>query len=83
MKPLTVKQLKDLCMKEIQKGNGNKVIMISRDDEGNGFHYLWYSFQTVEELEKPFEYKGQMITPEPIAELDEKIAKREDTITLG
>ena len=43
-KPITVNQLLELCKKEIIKGNGNKFIMISQDDEGNGYHYLWYPF---------------------------------------
>lgn len=82
MKPITVKQLMMLCSKQVQKGNGDKVIMISNDDEGNGYHYLWYSFQTVEEMEKPFEYNGQMIKPDPIDTCD-SIASKKDTIILG
>ena len=82
MKPITVKELMMLCSKQVQAGNGNKVIMISNDDEGNGYHYLWYSFITVKEMEKPVEYDGQMITPEPIETCD-SIAKKEDTILLG
>ena len=82
MKPITVKQLMMLCSKQVQAGNGDKVIMISNDDEGNGYHYLWYSFITVKEMEKPVEYDGQMITPEPIETCD-SIAKKEDTIILG
>ncbi len=83
MKPITVKELMMLCSKQVQAGNGNKVIMISNDDEGNGYHYLWYSFQTVEEMEKPFEYDGRMITPDPIEDICESVAKKEDTIILG
>lgn len=83
MKPLTVKELMMLCSKQVQKGNGDKVIMISNDDEGNGYHYLWYAFQTVKEMEKPFEYNGRMITPDPIEDVCEDIAKKEDTIILG
>ena len=49
-RPLTVKELADACNKQIAKGNGDRVIMISNDDEGNGYHYLWYEFQTPEEI---------------------------------
>ena len=69
-KPLTVKELKNLCEQEIKKGNGDKVILISDDDEGNGFHYLWYSFTEIED-----EYYDISI--------DERIASRDDTIILG
>ncbi len=41
---ITVKQLKELCEKQIKKGNGDKHILISNDDEGNGFHTLFYDF---------------------------------------
>ena len=70
MKPYKVKDLLELCKLEVEKGNGDKVILISNDDEGNGYHYLWYSFCEVEDVEAE-EY------------IDEKIAKKEDTIILG
>ena len=44
MKHLTVKDLKKLCDEQIRKGNGDKKILISDDDEGNGFHSLFFPF---------------------------------------
>ena len=41
---LTVNQLLEFCKKQIEKGNGNKHIIISNDDEGNGYHTLFYEF---------------------------------------
>lgn len=41
---ITVKQLFELCKQEINRGNGDKVILISEDDELNGFHTLWEGF---------------------------------------
>lgn len=41
---LTVSQLKRLCDDEIRKGNGDKKILISGDDEGNSYHGLFYDF---------------------------------------
>lgn len=41
---LTVNQLLELCKKQVKKGNGNKHIIISNDDEGNGYHTLFYAF---------------------------------------
>ena len=83
MKALTVNELMKECKKQIALGNGNKTIMISQDDEGNGYHYLWYSFTTMEQMEEPiimpsgktFEYEFEFV--------DERIAKKEDTIILG
>lgn len=82
MKPITVKDLMYACVREVDKGNGNKVIMISDDDEGNGYHYLWYEFLKIEEYEKEEELFGYKISPK-VDNLDEDIAKREDTILLG
>ena len=82
MKPLTIKQLKEECEKQIKKGNGDKVIMISQDDEGNGYHYLWYAFTTMKEIEEPVKI-GNEIYQCPFEFADERVAKKEDTIILG
>ncbi len=44
MKPVTVEDLYELCKNQIAKGNGDKTILISSDDEGNSFHTLFYTF---------------------------------------
>lgn len=44
MAAITVKELMELCSEEISKGYGNRQVYISRDDEGNGFHGLYYGF---------------------------------------
>lgn len=72
-KPLTVKELAKLCQDEIKKGHGDCSIMISDDDEGNGYHYLWYSFITANELDGAFELENS---------LDERIAPKDKTIIL-
>ena len=41
---LTVEVLKGLCEEQIKKGNGDKKILISSDDEGNNWHGLFYGF---------------------------------------
>ena len=43
-KGLTVKELMRECQEQIRKGNGDKFILISSDDEGNSFHTLYYGF---------------------------------------
>ena len=82
MKPITVKQLYKECEKQIKLGNGDKTIMISQDDEGNGYHYLWYSFTTMEQMEEPVEIGNKEYKSE-FYFADENIAKKEDTIILG
>ena len=45
---MTVKALLKFCQQEIKNGNGNKKIVISDDNEGNGFHGLFYGFTTLD-----------------------------------
>lgn len=47
---MTVKDLKELCEKEINKGNADKVIYVADDEEGNGFHQLPYGFTHDKEI---------------------------------
>ena len=76
MKALTIKDLFNECKKQIIKGNGDKIIMISDDDEGNGYHYLWYSFADAKEiLINEYEDMSYM--------LSDDISKIENTIILG
>lgn len=51
-KQMTVRQLKKLVDAEIKNGNGNRMIVISDDNEGNGFHGMFYGFTTIEPHEK-------------------------------
>lgn len=71
MKPLTVKELYNECEKQIEKGNGNKVIMLSDDDEGNGYHYCWYAFSEAKDIL----IEDYMLNTE--------ISAKDDTIILG
>lgn len=82
MKPLTIKDLMIECEKQIKKGKGNNVIMISSDDEGNSYHYLWYAFTTIKEMEEPIKFMNKQVAI-PFEFADERIAKKEDTIILG
>lgn len=68
-KPLTIKQLLKQCQEEIRKGHGDYSIMLSDDDEGNGYHYCWYTFTEIDEYTEDF--------------VDTSIAPKENTIILG
>lgn len=43
-KGITIRELLKMCQIQVAKGNGNKHILISGDDEGNSFHTLFYGF---------------------------------------
>lgn len=82
MKAMTINDLLEECKKEVVKGNGNKTIMISSDDEGNSYHYLWYAFTPMSVMEEPLQLGDkEYIIPFEFA--DERVAKKEDTIILG
>ena len=51
---VTINQLKMLCEKEIKKGNGNKMIVLSDDNEGNGYHGMFYGFTEIEKGEEQY-----------------------------
>lgn len=68
-RPLTVKDLLLLCQEEIKKGHGDCSIMLSDDDEGNGYHYCWYAFTEIDEYTEEY--------------VDEDIAPKDKTIILG
>lgn len=74
-KPLTIRELKNLCNEEIRKGNGDKAIMISDDDEGNGYHYLWYSFIEAKELVSQFMKEEDIV--------DSRVSTIDNTMILG
>ncbi len=82
MKVLTVKQLCALCQDQIRKGRGDYKIMISDDDEGNGYHYLWYSFQTVKEYEQPFG-DGEETFKLDFYWISDNVSDKDNTIILG
>ena len=52
MGQFTVKQLRDFCDAYIKCGYGDRMIVISDDNEGNGFHGMFYGFTIVDDEEK-------------------------------
>ena len=47
---LTVKQLLKFCQGAVSQGLGDKYIVISDDNEGNGFHGMFFGFSLPEEI---------------------------------
>ena len=47
MDQLTVKDLYEACKLHINKGNGDKLIVISDDNEGNGYHGMFYALTEI------------------------------------
>lgn len=50
MNTITINELKKYVDKQVKLGNGEKKILISSDDEGNGYHELFFEFTPVEQV---------------------------------
>lgn len=44
MEQIKVKQLYELCKAQVEKGNGDKYIVVADDNEGNGYHGMFFGF---------------------------------------
>lgn len=73
---ITIKQLFELCKEQVAMGNGSKKILISNDDEGNGYHELFFGFS------KSSEVVGGSFPPQMPFGVNESTAKK-SYIILG
>lgn len=48
--PLTIEEIYENCKKQIKEGNGKKFVLISDDEEGNGFHEAYFDFENADIL---------------------------------
>jgi hypothetical protein len=69
MDQITVKELLELCEQAIKDGHGDKYIVVADDNEGNGYHGLYYGFGEIDENFDDI--------------YDSKHNSPDDTITLG
>lgn len=54
---LTVNILLEECERQKSKGNGNKKVYISSDEEGNSFHPLYFGFtDEIEDIKECQQY---------------------------
>lgn len=71
---MTVKELMKECKELIDSGMGDKEIWLSRDDEGNGYHHLLYSFMTdKEDIEAIYE----------MGMFDSPVSDKDNIVILG
>jgi hypothetical protein len=77
---MTVKQLLKLCQEEVKKGNGNKFIVVADDNEGNGYHGMFYGFSDAMEMEADLQEYGDSIENQIY---DSCYTKPEEIIILG
>ena len=67
---ITVDKLFELCIQAINEGHGKKNIVISDDNEGNGYHGMFYGFSTIDEYTEELIY-------------DSRTKTKDNTIILG
>ena len=77
---MTVSKLFELCKEEIKKGNGNKYIVVADDNEGNGFHGMFYGFSDAMEMEAELKEFGDSVENQVY---DSCYTKPEEIIVLG
>ena len=77
---MTVRKLFELCKEEIKKGNGNKFIVVADDNEGNGYHGMFYGFSDAIEMEEDAKVFGGSIEDDIY---DSCYTKPEEIIILG
>lgn len=46
-KQVTINQLYAACRAEIKKGNGDKYLVVSDDNEGNGYHGCFFAISPI------------------------------------
>lgn len=67
---VTVNDLLTACQRQVLKGNGDKYVFISSDEEGNSFNQLFYLF-----ADDPDDIKEILEWSYPLNEIDE-VAKK-------
>ena len=77
---MTVKQLLKLCQEEVKKGNGDKFIVVADDNEGNGYHGMFYGFSDAMEMEADLQQYGDSVENQIY---DSCHTKPEEIIILG
>lgn len=59
MKQITVKELYKLCERAIKDGHGDKNIVVADDNEGNGYHGMFFGFSFIDKYTKELIYDSQ------------------------
>ena len=49
-KAITVEELAKSCLAQLKAGNGKKKILLSDDDEGNGYHEMFFLFTPAKDV---------------------------------
>ena len=53
-KQIKLKDLYAACKKQMEMGNGEKVLVVSDDNEGNGFHGMFFTVSTIRKKDRRY-----------------------------
>lgn len=81
MGALKVKDLYKYMKQEVDNGRGDYAILVTDDDEANGYHYLWYGPEVITEAEKPLEINGDSFSIK--IETSDNVAEHDKHIVIG
>lgn len=59
MEQLKIKDLYEVLKEEMAKGNGDKYVITGDDNEGNGYHGMYFKATPAEELDGELIYDSQ------------------------
>lgn len=61
MRPVTVKELAELLNKAVREDKGDYIVLVSDDEECNGFHELWEKKTYTQGEDICYVEKGQQV----------------------
>jgi replication fork clamp-binding protein CrfC len=53
-KQIKLKELYDECKKQMALGNGEKFLVVSDDNEGNGFHGMFFTVSAIRKKDRKY-----------------------------
>ena len=53
-KQIKLKELYDACKHQMELGNGNKILVVSDDNEGNGFHGMFFTVTPIPKTRRKY-----------------------------
>lgn len=68
---ITVAELYMMCQQQIKAGNGGKYIIVSDDNEGNGYHGMFFGLTPIKGETKGC--IGEMISDSQVEDIDKLI----------
>jgi hypothetical protein len=63
MKQIKLKDLYEACKKQMEKGNGDKTLVVANDNEGNEYHGMFFTISACDESWRNLIIDSQVTEP--------------------